>query len=252
MKPLDSSVNQSTQVAFRILETMAEIGEPVELSVLARKLDIPKPRAFRFLRTLVAIGYVLQDQTNDRYRLSLKLFHLGQAVADQTDLLTQARPQMTQLMRRTGQTVTFAVPEADGMRVLDIVRAPSPVQIVTRPGSILDYHASAMGKVALAFGGPEGWAAIEQSGPAVDIARLRNRVETVRQCGWADAPGETLAGVNAISAPIFTSGRRFAATITVAGPLETLPSPPPQELIDAVCGTARAISASLGLMEAAE
>lgn len=252
MKPLDSSVNQSTQVAFRILETMAEIGEPVELSVLARKLGIPKPRAFRFLRTLLAIGYVLQDQTNDRYRLSLKLFHLGQAVADQTDLLTQARPQMTQLMRRTGQTVTFAVPEADGMRVLDIVRAPSPVQIVTRPGSVLAYSASAMGKVALAFGGPEGWAAIEHSGLTIDIEQLRKRVETVQQCGWADAPGETLAGVNAISAPVFTAGRRFAAAITVAGPLETMPSPPPQDLVEAVCTAAHSISTRLGLTEAAE
>ena len=256
MKPLDASMNQSTQVAFRVLEEMVAIGKPVELSVLARRLDMPKPRVFRFLRTLALIGYVLQDRNNERYRLSLKLFHLGQAIADKTDLLTEARPMLIQLSKTTGLTAAMASPEADGMRVLDLVRAHSPVDIVTTPGTLLGFHSSAAGKVALAFGEADCWAKVETvlGGPenTVRLAALRARVERVRQDGWSDGAAETLAGINAVSAPVYSAGRRFTAAITIAGTMAVLPSPPTQAQIDAVVSAARTLSANLGSPETPE
>lgn len=253
MEPLNSSVNQSTQVAFRIIEEMAAIGQPVELSVLARRLDMPKPRVFRFLRTLLSIGYVLQERSNDRYRLSLKVFHLGQAIADQTNLLSEARPVMVGLCKELGQTVTLAQPEDDGMRILDIVRAPSPIQIVTRPGSVLDFHSSAMGKLALAFGPPEYLQDIEsraQDGDIdIDMDNLLQRVTRVRRDGWSDAPGGTLSGINALSAPVLDAKGQLAATITIAGTLDALPSPPHGEQIQAVLAAARTLSQNLGHVE---
>lgn len=256
MIDLDKSSNQSTQMAFLIMETMAEIGEPVALSDLARKLEIPKPRAFRFLRTLLSLGYVLQDPQNDRYRLSLKLFHLGQAIADRTGLLTEARPLMVKLRDQVRLTTTISVIEAKGTRVIDIVRVESPVEIVTRPGSMLDFHASAQGKLALAFGDPKLWDVV-RAGPLkrwtshtiVDIEEIRRRVELARKQGWSDAPEEYLQGVSALSAPIFDVTNKMVATVTLAGPLADIGVPPKPELIAAVTSTARAISSNLGSTE---
>lgn len=259
MIELDKSSNQSTQVAFLLMEAMAEIGEPVALTELARRLGMPKPRAFRFLKTLLTMGYVLQDPETDRYRLSLKLFHLGQAVADRTVLLTEARPLMVQLRDQTQQTVTLSLVEAQGMRILDMVRAASPVQIVTRPGSLLDFHSSAQGKLALAFGDPALWE-IVHSEPLrawtprtnTDLAQLKKEVELVRERGWADAPEETLPGVNALSAPIFDLTRQMIATVTIAGPVTTLTTPPALQLTEAVRAAARSISTNLGFTESAK
>lgn len=256
MKTLNKSVNQSTQVAFLIIEEMAAIGEPVELSALARRLGMPKPRIHRFLRTLLSVGYVLQDPVSERYRLSLKLFHLGQAVADQTVLLTEARPLMVQLRNATSQTTTLSVIEATGMRVLDIVRADSPVQIVTRPGALLDFHSSAQGKLALAFGPGEAWKVV-RAGPLKQWTPLTNtrlsdleaQVDGVRAQGWAEAPEETLSGVNALSAPVFDASRQLVATITIAGPMAAIPSPPRSDQIKAVRQAAATISSNLGYTE---
>lgn len=256
MIALDKTSNQSTQVAFLIMEAMAEIGEPVALTDLARRLGMPKPRAFRFLKTLLAMGYVLQDPETDRYRLSLKLFHLGQAVADRTVLLTEARPLMVQLRDQTQQTVTLSLVEPQGMRILDMVRAASPVQIVTRPGALLDFHSSAQGKLALAFGDPSLWVVV-RSGPLrkwtpktnTDPAVLEAQVERIRRQGWADAPEETLPGVNALSAPIFDLSNEIIGTVNIAGPVTTLTSPPDQALIDAITRAARSISINLGCRE---
>ena len=252
MIELDKSSNQSTQVAFAVIECMVEFGRPVALAELSRRLDIPKVRVFRFLRTLLSMGYVLQDASTEHYRLSYKLYHLGQALADSTDVLREARPIMTELRDRTGMTVSFGQIENGGMRVLDMVRSEHPVAIVTRPGALLDFHSSAQGKIALAFGGEKLWQQVPEKLTAwtsetnTDRAKLEAEVAGVREKGWADAPGETLEGVSALSAPVYDMTGNLIATLTLAGPTNFLGSPPKDQFIEAVRESAARISSNLG------
>ena len=251
--PID---NQSTQVAFRIIEEMAASGEPHRVTELAQRLALPKARVFRYLRTLVSLGYVQQDEARERYRLTLKLFHLGQAVADATKLLTEARPIMLRLRDRTSQTVTLSRVEDEGMRVLDIVRVASPVEIVTRPGALLDFHCSAQGKVALAFGPDRLWHMVRRrrlrpwtEKTNTDPGVLAGEIEEVRRRGWAVAPEEVLPGVNALSAPVFGQNGLLDATLTIAGSVQFVPPCPEQSQIDAVLEAARTLSRNLGFAE---
>tara|TARA_R110000751_G_scaffold95381_2_gene186320 strand:- start:18793 stop:19575 length:783 start_codon:yes stop_codon:yes gene_type:complete len=250
------TTNQSTEAAFRIIEEMAPMSEAARVTDLARRLGMPRARVYRYLQTLCSLGYVRQDPESERYRLTLKLFHVGQAIADGTQLTSTARPIMAQLRDQTGQTTTLSIPEDGGMRVVDIVRVDSPVQIITKPGALLSFHASAQGKLALAFGRPEFWDALETSPLAtyspvtnVDIDRLKNEVATARQTGWAVAPEETLRGVNAISAPIFDLENMFVATITIAGSVQDIKPKPSAAQCAAVTQAARTISADLGCTE---
>ncbi len=248
--------NQSTQVAFRIIESMAASSEPHRVTELSQSLGLPKARVFRYLRTLMSMGYVQQDAETERYRLTLKLFHLGQAIADGTKLLTEARPVMLRLRDQTSHTVTLSQIETEGMRVLDIVRYESPVEIITRPGTLLDFHCSAQGKVALAFGPDELWQTVRQrrlkswtSQTSIDPDRLAREIEQVRQRGWATAPEEVLPGVNALSAPVYGMNAGLEATITIAGPIQAIPPQPAPRQIDAVRTAARTLSLNLGCME---
>ncbi|MBZ8132430.1 IclR family transcriptional regulator [Afifella sp. IM 167] len=253
---LDKSSNQSTQVAFRIIEEMAPLGEGIRLTDLARRLGMPKPRIYRFLQTLVSIGYVEQDPETERYSLTLKLFHLGQAIADGTQLLTVARPIMIRLRDALHLTTTLSLLEADGMRVVDIVRVETPVQIVTKPGALLNFHASAQGKLALAFGAPDLWEQVRK-GPLArltddtntDVARLQAEVAEVRRRGWAAAPGEVLPGVNALSAPIYDATNAMIGALNIVGSVQSiLPEPDPSQ-IEALRDAARSISINLGCTE---
>lgn len=253
---LDKSNNQSTQVAFRIVEELAPAGDGLRLTDLANRLGMPKPRIYRFLQTLIAIGYAEQDPATERYRLTLKLYHLGQAIADGTQLLSVARPVMTRLRDATEQTVTLSLIEAEGTRVMDIVRVETPVQIVTKPGALMPFHASAQGKLALAFGPPLHWRRVRAqplqpltARTVTDLAALEAEVAAVQAQGWAVAPEEALPGVNAISAPIFDRTDRLAATITLVGSVLSVPPQPHPDQIAAVCSAARAISTGLGYTE---
>lgn len=253
---LDKTANQSTQVAFRIIEEMAPLGEGIRVTDLARRLGMPKPRIYRFLQTLVSIGYVQQDPESERYRLTLKLFHLGQAVADGTQLVSIARPVMVRLRDLTGLTTTLSLVEDAGMRVIDIVRMETPVQIVTKPGALLDFHASAQGKLALVFGKPAYWDHVRShplnaytSRTNTDLATLEKELAAVRTRGWATASEETLPGVNAISAPIFDATNTMVATITAVGSVQAILPEPEEAQIAAVMDAARSISTNLGCTE---
>lgn len=248
--------NQSTIAAFAILERMAAVGEPCRLTDVAAALGMPRARVYRYLQTLSTIGYVTQDPATERYRLTLKLFHLGQAIADGTELTSVARPVMAALRDEVGQTVTLSIPEETGMRIIDIARKESPVQIITRPGAILPLHLSAQGKVALAWG-PESYrravgashAAGAPGFAGFDLARLDEEIAAARRRGWATAPEEALPGVNAVSAPVFEIENRFAATITIVGSVQDIAPEPGALLVEAVTRAARRISAELGCME---
>lgn len=248
--------NQSTIAAFAILERMAAVGEPCRLTDLAAALGMPRARVYRYLQTLSSIGYVTQDPATERYRLTLKLFHLGQAIADGTELTSVARPVMAALRDEVGQTVTLSIPEETGMRIIDIARKESPVQIITRPGAILPLHRSAQGKVALAWGPQRYRRAVlgaHEAGEAgfadLDPARLEAEIAATRRRGWGVAPEETLPGVNAVSAPVFDIENRFVATITIVGSVQDITPAPAALYVDAVMRAARRISAELGCME---
>ncbi|MEI4487898.1 IclR family transcriptional regulator [Frigidibacter sp. MR17.14] len=245
----DKSGNQSTQMAFRVIELMVEIGRPVALADLSRQLDIQKVRVHRFLRTLLQLGYVLQDLETDRYRLSYKLYHLGQSLADGTDLLRDARPLMVELSEATGFTVSLSQMEPTGMRILDMVRSSQPVEIVTRPGALLDFHASAQGKVAMAFGGArlaEGALRAWTDETPLDPGRFAAEVAEVHARGWAEAPNQTLPGVTAISAPVFDMTGRMAATLTIAGPTASIGAPAKEPFVTALRDVTRRLSIQLG------
>lgn len=241
-----------------IIEAMADHGDPVGVSELAGMVGANKPRTFRHLRTLVDRQYVTQDPDSEKYALTLKLFHLGQAVAAATTFVNAARGVMGSLREQTGQTVTIGQVEEHGVRILDILQHRSAIEIATPPGTLFDFHASAQGKVALAFGPKQLLDEVSRlklnrytERTCVDPNALRRAVAQVAENGWAVAPEEALIGINALAAPVFGAVGELAGTITIVGSIQHLPATPEPAMIAAVRDAASTISARLGHREAA-
>jgi DNA-binding IclR family transcriptional regulator len=236
-----------------IIEALADYGTPVGVSELAGRVGENKPRTYRHLRTLLDREYVTQDSKSGKYSLTLKLFHIGQAVASDTTFLNVASDVMAELRERTGQTVTIGQVEEQGVRILNILRHRSAIEIVTPPGTLFDFHASAQGKIALAFG-PRQLAktVLERSlRPYTDNtcttpAALRADIDTAFRNGWAVAPEETLMGINALAAPVFAADGLLAGTISIVASIQHLPAQPETHLLSAVIDAAATISDRLG------
>src|SRR4030095_1389473 len=96
-----------------IIELLADEPKGLPLSEIARRLDMPKSAAHRLLSSLVNRGFAVQDDTSQRYRLTVRLAAVGFRVlagAGTSDILP---PSLDRLGRRTGELVRLALVEGD-------------------------------------------------------------------------------------------------------------------------------------------
>lgn len=236
--------------ALAVLDALSTGGE-LGTNELARRTGINASTVSRLLATLCADHYVEQTPTG-RYRLGLRLVELGNAALAGLDVRELARPHLQALVEATGETATLSVPGEEFAITVDFVRSPSSVQSVAQVGRPSIPHATATGKVLLAFGRvslPGGLLTEYTPNTITDPAQLEREVLRVRAQGWAQALAEREADLHALAAPVRDSASELVAVIGVQGPASRFGE---RSLYDArgpLVTAAAALSSSLGWVE---
>jgi DNA-binding IclR family transcriptional regulator len=236
-----------------LMELLAGSPRAMGVSDVARSLGLSKARSHRNLRALVDRGYARQDPDSGRYGAGIKLLVLGEMVREQFGIAAAARPEMERLREATGQAVTISTLVGDAVTVIELLQGRTVVEFGIRPGTQMALHASAHGRVALAFGPPAvldrctaaalpAWTPMTTTDPDV----LRAEVAAVRAQGWATADGQVLIGVNALAAPIFDHTGGSCGSIALVGSSQFIPASPDAEQIAQVIDAARRVSQRLG------
>lgn len=244
---------QAVVLTLRIIEFVAEERKPVGVTALAQALDTTKSRIFRHLQTLVSNGYLAQDPDTERYRVGPRLIGLGRRVSDDLDLVDVAMPVLRELRDALGHYTVVSQVEEDGVRVLATISGRSSVEIGVRRGSLLLPHASAQGKVALAFGREDLRRKILRSrlemltpSTIVGAAALEQELERIRGRGWATGYNEALLGLNALSAPVFDATGLVVATVGVVDSVQFIQEQPSDDQVRETVKAAARISELLG------
>jgi IclR family KDG regulon transcriptional repressor len=204
--------------------------EPVlGVSELARRLGIGKSTVHRILATLAADGFV-ERTPDDRYRLSIKLYELGQQVAASNELRERAHPVLERLRNESGETAHLAVLAGTDVVYLDRLESPHMLHLMTRIGRRRAAHATSSGKCLLAYGPPAAVATVVAGGLArlgprtiSSPALLRRALVDVRARGYAVSVEESAPGVVSVAAPIFDVTGACVAAMSVAGPISRMP-----------------------------
>ena len=247
------SATETVDLSLRLLERLASSREAIGVSDLAREFEASKATVYRHLRALVLHGFVHQDAATARYSAGIKLFVLGEKLRERFDILTVARNDLAQLRDETGQPATLTALVEGQVVVLEVLQGNALVNFGTQPGTILDLHASAHGKVALAFGPPsllqqclaqprKAWTSHTICSPTA----LERAIAQVRARGWATAPNQVLEGVNGLAAPVFNHSGIYAGAVAIAGSIQYIPATPPPAQVNAVTKAAARISQKLG------
>ena len=105
----------------------------------------------RILATLAAAGYVEHLPATGRYRLGPQVLRLSTHALGGVDLRSAARPHLDELVDETGETATLSVPGDRDAVTIDFVLSRASVASVARVGRPSIAHATATGKVMLAF-----------------------------------------------------------------------------------------------------
>jgi DNA-binding IclR family transcriptional regulator len=244
---------ESVDLTLRMIELLATSRSPRGVTDVARDLGISKPRAHRHLRALVQRGYARQDPRTEGYEVGIRVLALGEMVRDRFDLVTAVRPVMNALSQTTGMAVTLCGLVEEAVTVLDMIHGPTLIEFTTRPGARLDFHASAHGLVALAFGPPsltdallahpvKQWTSSTLTAPE----DIRRAIDMVRRQGWATAVDAVQIGLNALAAPIFDHRGEWRGSIALVGASETIPRIPNLQMIDVITNAAESASRQLG------
>lgn len=244
---------QAVVFALQVLEYLAQHRSTLGVTDLARAFDTTKSRMHRHLQTLVAAGYVMREEETERYRSGARLIAFGRAVADNFELTNAARPIMEDLRAALGHPVALSQPEPDGMRVIATIAGKSAFEIGVKPGSMLGAHATAQGKLMLAYSDETVMdrllaKPLTRNTPQTptDRATLRAEVERARRQGWATAPNQSIIGLNALAAPIFDALGAFAGTIAIVDSIQFVPEEPTPKQIRHTVEAGKRISTVIG------
>jgi IclR family acetate operon transcriptional repressor len=211
--------------ALTVLEILADANEPLGVNEIARRLDVSASSASRLLGTLAAHGLVEKVPATGRFRLGVRLLQLGTHVLQRLDVRALARPLLEQVERATGETATLSLPAAGEGVTVDHVPSRRSVRSAALVGRPSVAHATAVGKVVLAFGQgsetelPTTLTAFT-SRTITDAATLATAVAEVAQRGWGEADREREEDLAAIAVPVFDHLGNLVAVLGVQGPAD--------------------------------
>jgi DNA-binding IclR family transcriptional regulator len=210
---------------FAILDCFSAQEPELTLAELASRTAIPKPTVHRLAKVLVEKR--LLQRTDTGFGLGIRLFELGELVGDRRHLRDVSLPSLEELFEQTHETVHLGVLEGDEVLYFVKIVGYRAFPLPTRTGGRWPAHASALGKVLMAFGPADPDPVLRLSSAKmkpltpytiIDPNRLRRELTAVRRAGIAIESQESVLGNACVAAPIFDQAGCPVAAVSVSGP----------------------------------
>ena len=237
----------SVQRAIDVLDVLAEAGAELGTNEIARRTGVNVSSISRLLSTLATSGLVQYVPSTGRYRLGIRIMQLANAARDSLDVRQLARPFLEELVEITGETSTLSLPAVHDLVTIDFVPSSRSVRSVAQIGRNSVAHATAAGKVLLAWGGrlPDGELTAYTERTITDRDALAVEIERVRERGWAQAVGEREEELNAVAVPVLDSAGALVAVLGVQGPSGRFTPRTMRAAIDPLVERAQALTSAL-------
>lgn len=240
--------------SFELLELLINYPNGLAMQEIVNLLNTPKTTIYRLLNSLSGMGYLAKDIEMQRYSLSKKFLKLGLAALGESNIVEQALAPMRALRDKIKESVMLGVFMENRVVLLEQVLGSHNFTFLLRPGTSFCLHASAPGKIFLAYLSDEErenamqtiqYTIFNKHTIANDV-QMRKEIKRIQKVGYAVDLAEEMAGVHCIATPIFNQFGTIAATIWTSGPSGRLDKEKFPETSKELIRTARIISANLG------
>ncbi|SFC68831.1 IclR family transcriptional regulator, KDG regulon repressor [Flexibacter flexilis DSM 6793] len=206
----------SVKKAMLIMEYVAQNGNNVRLQDIVDSLGMEKTTAHNFLKTLLELGYMEQDQHSPRYRLSDKMYMLMPPPLSVHTLKQRFRPILEKITELTGETSYLTVQLGTYMRHELKCDPNRSVRISLELGKELDIMNSALGNVFMAYSEYLRNTLLRNES-AAQLSVWDDRLGKVLSKGYAEDFERLEKELNCIAVPVLEQNRLVAA-IGVSGP----------------------------------
>lgn len=240
---------QAIDRAAKVLSSL-QGARHLGITELAAALELPPSTVHGIVKSLAQHGLVAKEPNGSRYMLGPALLKLSNVYLDTLDVRARAMRWTRELARRTGLAVRLGAELFDEVIIIHHNRRPDGSQQMPETGLSIPAHASAMGKVLLAY--DADYAAGVFSKPLrsltgdtmTDVARLTLALAQIAERGVATEEDEAVLGESSIAAPVVDRSGAVIAAVAIVLPSSEWP--PEDNVLNDLRETARNISRELG------
>ena len=218
-------LNQSIIKAFNLLDAFTTEKKEWGVRELANKTGYNKSTTYRLLSTLVSLNAIQQNE-NEKYSLGSKLFELGNRVSLYQSLINATRNPIRNIALEIQETVLFGVIKNNQVFYINKAESIQGLKISTTIGSYQPIHATAIGKVLLAFSSQEKQEQILNSitynsytkNTITSKSDLKATLTKIYKQQYALDLEEFELGLICIAIPIFNKNNELIGSISASGP----------------------------------
>lgn len=212
----------SLERGLAVMETLAANPAGLTLSETAEKAGLTRAGARRFLLTLVAAGYAVQE--GRRFLLSSRLISVARTWLSGSSLWTFAEPFMREVSSTLNESCSAAILADEDVVYMARVAGRRIVSVALHVGTRLPAYCTSMGRVLLSGLSEQDLSAllaratIRENTPktVTDRDRLAELVRQARAEGFAIVDEELELGLRSIAVPVRDRSGAIVAAINVS------------------------------------
>ena len=221
----NKNLNQSIIKAFSVLDAFTDDKKEWGVRELANKTGYNKSTTYRLLSTLVSLKVVQQNE-NEKYSLGSKLFELGNRVSLYQSLINATKIPIRDIAINIQETVLFGVLKDNQVFYINKAESIQGLKISTSVGTYQPLHATAIGKVLLAFSSEIKKENILNTINYSKITKntittkkdLSKSLKKIKEQGYALDLEEFELGLICVAIPIFNKNNKLIGSISASGP----------------------------------
>lgn len=217
-----ASAQQAASVTSRALALFGTFDAEhsvQSLSAMARRAGLPVATAHRLAGELVAWGGL--EKANGEYRVGQRIWRLGLLAPAQQNIAEVAAPFMQDVLFVTHNVVNLFILDGEEVLLVERMSGTGAGQPFRRVGARLPLHASAAGKIMLAYGAKELFTAVSQRlephtpRTITSPATLAAEIERVRARGYATTEEEAGPDNYGLAVPVFLPNKQVVAALGI-------------------------------------
>ena len=248
---MSSSRNSVVHNVIDVLRCFSAEKPLVGVTEIAEQVGLHKSSVSRLLATLETEGWVDQDPTTRRYQLGLGLIAVAGPLLANLNVRQVAYPYLQELADTTRETSVLAVWEGSVAVTVEQIVSDRTVKHTSPLGSRYASTGSATVQIFLANMAEDAVDQLLDQG-AIALqegwtrAGLPQRLEEVRDQGYATNLRETFDDEVGVAAPVYDHRRKVVAAVLIAAPAYRIDEETTQTLIEHTVATAAKISTRMG------
>ena len=221
----EARIITSAQKCLHILSYMATVNEELSINDLAATMEINKSTIHHYLATLVGEKFVLQNPENKKYRIGSEAFRVGESYLRKDLPYKEIDVLLREFYEEIGISTYFYIRSAEKATCVLVREKTQLLYGHNLIGSTVSMHASAAGKVFLAYLPEyERERILKKTGLIAytkktiteheilnkELMEIRIRGYAVDDCEYDDA-------IVSLAVPVFGFGDKIVGAVSVAG-----------------------------------